>query len=338
LAPVAMSSAVTYVLRWLAEGQVTHATLCANSATRVARHCLGDGRHFGVSLRYSEDHVPRGPAGCVRDVADQSSAERFVVADACHLPQLDLNKLMATHVASRAAMTVALTTHNAETGTNDSRLRPVGVYVIEREALDHIPGPGYQDIKEELIPRLRREGMPVLPYIIHDRVFRLSGIDGYLATHEQVVSRIVQGDWAGADFERLGGSLVHRSADISSRSRLMGPCVVGPDARIAPGATIVGPTVVGEGVVIEKGATVSRSALWEGCRIGDAATVDSAIVTHGATVRPEETVTHGLRFPGRPNWRPRPERPIWTRRQATLPARTMRKNGVSASATANVAG
>jgi NDP-sugar pyrophosphorylase family protein len=332
-----MSSAVTYVLRWLSEGGVTDATLCANSATRVARHCLGDARQFGVSLRYLEDHVPRGPAGCVRDVACQSSAERFVVADACHLPQLDLSKLMATHVASRAAMTVALTTHNPETGSNDSRLRPVGVYVIEREALDRIPGPGYQDIKEELIPQLRRDGMPVLPYIIHDRVFRLAGIGGYLATHEQVVSRIVKGEWAGADFERLGGSLVHRSADISSRSRLIGPCVVGPDARIAAGVTIVGPTVVGEGVLVEQDATVSRSALWEGCRIGGAAAVDSAVVTHGATVRAAETVTHGLRC-GPQNWQPRPECPVWTRRQATGPARTMRKTGASASATANVAG
>jgi len=40
----------------------------------------------------------------------------------------------------------------------DAQVLPAGVYVFERRALEHVASTGFQDIKENLIPRLHRAG------------------------------------------------------------------------------------------------------------------------------------------------------------------------------------
>ena len=67
LLPVAESPLICYALRWLRDGGVRAATICANSESRFVRHCLKDGSEYGLDIRYFEDLTPRGPAGCVRD-------------------------------------------------------------------------------------------------------------------------------------------------------------------------------------------------------------------------------------------------------------------------------
>lgn len=333
LAPIALVPAVGYVLRWMADGGIRDITLCAHSATRVTYACLADGAAFGARLRYCEDRAPRGPAGCVRDVVRHSNADRFIVSDGCHLPCCDIEKLVATHVASGAAMTVLLTSFSPDANRNDTRLRPAGVYVIERSATEHIADVGYQDIKEELLPRLRAAGLAVLPYVIHDRVFRLGGLHRYLAAHERVVTQVVRGEMIGPNFERLGGSMVHRSADISAGCRLVGPCIIGPQAQLGAGTLLVGPTVVGKAAAVRDGAVVLRSAIWDGGRIEGDARVDGSVVAHGATVAAHETLAGGLRLPRRGRWQPAPQVFVWNRRR-TQPESLPRESGEHARASA----
>ncbi len=331
LMPVGLSPLVGYILRWFADGETPNVTLCANSASRVARICLGDGAAFDTNLDYYEDFSPRGPAGCVHDVAEQVDADRFIVADANHLPRFDLRKLVETHVASRAGMTVVLTSHCSDDNKNDTNLRPAGVYVIERRVLDAIGDRGYQDIKEEMIPALRRRGEAVLPYIIHDRVFRVTGLLGYLMAHEFIVRQLVAGEMIGRDFERFGGSLVHKTADISSTARLIGPCVVGPRARLEAGVVLVGPTVVGEGCRVGHDAVISRSALWTDCDLGHGTRLDSSVLTYGAALRPGTELISTLIAEGRSYWKPKPHQQLWSRRPATRQRSTEVVERLSAS-------
>lgn len=318
LTPVALTPVAGYGLNWLAEGGVRDAVICANSASGVATRVLGDGRRYGVRLDYHRDEIPRGPAGCLRDALLRTDARRVIVADAALLPSFSAGKLLATHALSGAAMTVVLSSHNLDAAA-DRRLRPAGAYVIERDALEAVSARGYQDIKEELIPQLRRAGRAVLPYVTHERVFRVAGLHAYLAMQEQVVEQIAAGRLQARDFERVGGSVVHKAADVSPASRLIGPCLVAAHARVRAGAVIIGPTVVGEHADIGENAVVSRSAVWDGAVVERRARVDGTVVAFAGVVRAGEHLAGGLRFAARLRL-PGGDTPIWARRVPAMAA------------------
>src|SRR5207247_2967912 len=67
---------------------------------------FGNGRHYGVSLHYSEDPIPRGPAGCLLDFVDLIGTETvLVIGGTVLLDSLDLGQLQACHRGDLAVIT-----------------------------------------------------------------------------------------------------------------------------------------------------------------------------------------------------------------------------------------
>ena len=93
LLPVGGQPLLTHALDWIRSAGIRAATICGNSDTGRIRSCLGDGNVWGVDLDYSEDVMPRGPAGCVRDAAMDSDAAEVVVVDGTIVPRVDLKAL-----------------------------------------------------------------------------------------------------------------------------------------------------------------------------------------------------------------------------------------------------
>src|SRR5918911_852352 len=61
LLPVAATPLICYPLRWLHEGGLRSATICANGSTKDIRAYLGRGSLVDMELAYYEDWSPRGP-------------------------------------------------------------------------------------------------------------------------------------------------------------------------------------------------------------------------------------------------------------------------------------
>ena len=105
LVPVALEPLISYSLRWLLQGGITHATICANGTTRLIEAALGDGDDLGMELSYYLDGTPRGPAGCVRDAGLRTGSQTILVTDGTAIPTVDVADLLASHHASGAAVT-----------------------------------------------------------------------------------------------------------------------------------------------------------------------------------------------------------------------------------------
>ena len=80
--PVAARPLLWHALTWVRRGGVLEASICGNSDTALFRRTFGTGEALGISLEYSEDVMPRGPAGCVRDAAHDTGADAIVVVGA----------------------------------------------------------------------------------------------------------------------------------------------------------------------------------------------------------------------------------------------------------------
>lgn len=297
LLPVADSPLISYVLRWLRDAGIRDATVCANSESRLVRRCLGDGSRFGLDIRYYEDTLPRGPAGCVRDAAIGSSARDFVVADGSVIPFVDLDDLIQSHRRSGAALTVVTQPFVDGDATTETMHRPAGIYIFSRRAIELTSKVGYQDIKELLIPNLDARGERTGIYQSDAESLRVTCFDTYRLTNAWMIERMAGGSSQWAGYRRDAASLVHEQAAVHDGARLIGPVMIGPETHIAEGAIILGPTWIGAGCDVGKNAMICRSVLWDACSVAEGATVDHCVLAGGSIVEAEAQLFNSLHTP-----------------------------------------
>jgi NDP-sugar pyrophosphorylase family protein len=296
LLPVAQIPVIGYVLRWLRDANVTRATICANSGSRAIQSCVADGAGLSMQLDYMEDATPRGPAGCASDAARHHAADTFIVVDGTVIPDFDLSQLLAAHRSSGAALTAVV--HNAAGGNGHAEGRsmsPAGIYAFSRRAFDALTQPGFQDIKDHLIPLLRRQRERIAAFHSPQFCPRVLNAETYLAVNHWTIERIPTHP---AIFERWGPFAVsgavasHATANVHSSARLVGPVILGEGVTVGANAVIVGPTSLGPRTQVAAGALVSRSVIWSAGDVGEGAFVDGSVIGDGFVI-PAQTAIQG---------------------------------------------
>lgn len=279
LLPVAHTPLIEYPLQWLRDAGIRTAILCANSATRSLKTTLGDTSGETLALQYFEDREPRGPAGCARDAALMSDAERFIVIEGTIVPTLDFDAMLAAHTASGAAATVVVEFDRRRRGmASGIRRQPAGIYVFERSALLSVAEHGYQDIKEGLLGRLSASGAHATMHEVRGLSAKVLDYSSYAAVSRWLVSRAIERPQFLAHYTRVGEGLHHPSVVVHPTARLVGPVLLGAGTRVERDAVIVGPASIGQRSLIAPGALVSRSFIWDECVVGDGAIVDSSVL------------------------------------------------------------
>lgn len=309
LIPMVDRPLVVYPLSWLRDGGIGSASICANSDTAFLRRRLGNGAECVISLDYYEDTMPRGPAGCVRDAVIQSGYSTFVVIEATTVPRISLSDLLEAHRTSEAALTVVVHDRSNEEAYSAGFQEPTGIYVFSLSALNQVPTTGYQDIKETLIPRLYASGQRVVKYSVQANAApRITDAASYLAVSRWLVELISAEDTLPRGYLRCGEARIHESVRIHESARLVGPVLIEPGCLISADSVIVGPTTIGAGCMIGQKAVVSRSSLWQECRVSASAVVDHCVMTSYSAVSAQQRLNNAVCLPGRE------PRPLWWRR------------------------
>jgi NDP-sugar pyrophosphorylase family protein len=229
-----------------------------------------------MDLSYYRDGTPRGAAGCVRDAAALCASDCFVVTDGTAIPTVDLHKLLEAHRGSGAAATAVV--HGERAGSGSPT--PGGVYVFERRVLEHVAENGFQDIKENLIPRLHRAGEQVMAFEDPGFCPHVLNAQTYLAVNQWMIQRLAA---AAADGD---APPIHPLARVERGARLVGPVLLGAGARVRAGATLVGPTSIGADSTVEADALVACSAVWSRCSVGAGAIVHGSVIGHETAIPP----------------------------------------------------
>jgi NDP-sugar pyrophosphorylase family protein len=295
LLPVAHRPLISYALRWLADSGVEDVVVCVNRASRGARGPIVESGQTS-RLDFYEDAEPRGPAGCARDAALGTTADLFVVAEGTSIPTVPLADLLDAHRTTGGIATVVVQQEQPGEG-NPCLTRPGGLYVFERRALEQVPAKGFQDIKENLIPRLYRAGEHVSAHVVGARGVRVLNTGTYLEANHYAVLRLLRRPPAAGGYGRAGDALVHRTATVAPDARLVGPVLIGPGCRVSSAATLIGPVVLGEACAVEAEAVVSRTVAWNRCTVGVKAVVDECVLADHVTVEPRARLSGAVRRP-----------------------------------------
>jgi mannose-1-phosphate guanylyltransferase len=256
------------------------------------RRALGDGRAFGVSIRYSDESDELlGTGGGIARARGLFGRGPLLVVNGKVVADLDLGKVVETH---RRAPPGTLATMVLREDPEAERWSPVeadamgrvvslrgqrsgltpvgplaalmftGIHVLEPSLMDRLPVGVSDVVGDAYLPAL----------VAGERIHSLT-MRGYFAEHS-TPERYLEGNLA----------LLERPDLVPHPP---GPLVgVDPAARVAAGAVVRGPVKIGAGAVIEDGATVGPLvSLGAGARVRAGAVVERAVVWEEAVVEGE---------------------------------------------------
>lgn len=313
LVPVVNRPFLEYQLDLLRRYGVDDVILCVNyQAKKLMRH-FADGDRFGLNIRYAAEDEPLGTAGALKNAAALLDSGPVVVLNGDILTDLDLGQVFRTHKESGAWVTLTLVEVDDPTRYGlvlldrqgrvqrflekpswdevTARTINAGIYVLEPSVFDHIPAGREVSVERETYPQLLSRGIPVQGHVAHSYWLDIGTPDKYLQAHwdllDQKLSIPIPGReiaprvWTGDE------------PDVSRRSTLVPPVVLGDGVVIRPGATVGPYSVVGDQTVIEEGALVARAVVGRRCTLGRASVVRQAVLDQETRLE-EEAAAEGL--------------------------------------------
>lgn len=284
--PLADRTIIEHVLGALRAAGIGEMAISANGRTHDIMDSLGHHPTPDVTIHYNEDCLPRGAAGCIKDCEEWLGNETFIVVHgACLLLNVDFSHLVEEHRRSGAALTVAATSDDDEMSRLALSLKPTGVYICEPSILQHIKKRGYQDMKEQLIPRLVENGLKVRAVPIRGRVIHIRNEECYLNAMVEIMDDAdLREQFMSAVPFKVPTVWVDPTAYIHPTARVVGPAYIGPHARVLADAVVIGPAIVGPNCEIERDAIVHESILWRGAKVGPSAMVEQTVMAADAVV------------------------------------------------------
>ena len=199
--PVAGKPLLEHILLYLKSFGITDLAINLYHLPHAVIDYFGDGRNWGLSLRYSVEKQLLGSAGGVKQLQDFFD-ETFVVYYGDIFTQADLHPMIDRHRRMDALATMGLyevpdpwnrgiveldhtniVVRFAEKPARDqvfSNLANAGIYVLEPEVLNSIPVQQVYDFGHDVFPDLLAKGAKIAGYTLQDRLIDIGLPEKYL--------------------------------------------------------------------------------------------------------------------------------------------------------------
>ena len=297
--PIEGKPAIERLLVHLVKQGIDRAVICSNGdGSLLAESIHADNR---LELKFLDEQLPSGTAGCVRDAASGETDELLLVLPASMICPPKINVLISAHHKGRSDLTVMF-----NPGHVNSKMLgdAAGIYICSPGLLEHIPKEGYFDIKESLIPEMLRVGKTVHAAVLPNHVGNFQDWRGYLYA---VANYLENTPKLNADLKlckRNNSQAVWMAADskVDPGARICGRVVIMGGTRISDGALILGPTILGRNVSIGKDSIVVESVLWDGAHVGPNCEIQRCLIDFNTAVR-ANTVVEEEAIPFKPEGR-----------------------------------
>jgi NDP-sugar pyrophosphorylase family protein len=255
--PVAGVPLAGRILRWLAGGGVADAVLNLHHRPESITAAVGDGGAFGVRVRYAWEPRILGSAGGPARALPLLDADRFFLVNGDTLTDLDLAALRAAHLASGAAVTMAVT-------ANPDPLHYGGVDLDGDGRVTGFTLPGPANRGWHFIGVQAADASVFAPLDPDEPSSTVGGLyRGLIAARPGAVRALV----AAASFFDIG-----TAADYLETCLAVGR------------AEGLGDVLAGARTTVRPGARAARCVLWDDVTVDDGAVLDACVVADGVHV------------------------------------------------------
>lgn len=185
LLPVGGVPVIEHILLWLKRHGIAEVAVNLYHLGAKIIDLLGDGSRFGVKITYSSEETLLGTAGGVKKM-EHFFDGTFVVVCGDVVTDFDLSAMLQFHREKRAMATLALVevsnpwevgiaeinesgklisfVEKPPRGVEPGNLGNGGIYVLEKEILNHIASEGFCDFAYEILPKIIKLGLSVYGY------------------------------------------------------------------------------------------------------------------------------------------------------------------------------
>jgi len=243
---------------------ITEIVLATSFKAELFEPYFGDGKNFGISIKYAVEEVALGTGGAISNASAMLEGSGPVaIFNGDVLSKHDLDRQFKAHEANGADVTLYLTEVNDAraygaveldgsgrvTAFNEKMENPptnvinAGCYIFNREIIDSIPFGKVISVERETFPQLLSNGAKVFGFIdksywldigtpaallkaSRDLVFEMN--KQFLALADSVIA---------ADAVLAGGSVIGRGSRIESLAQVDGS-VIGENAVVGAGARL----------------------------------------------------------------------------------------------------
>jgi lipopolysaccharide/colanic/teichoic acid biosynthesis glycosyltransferase/dTDP-glucose pyrophosphorylase len=302
LIPIINKPAFVHTLETLKEIGVPEAFLIFNE--EGAEASLFSERLSGFAIQTLVEKNPRGTAGCLKPIEDRLLGHTIILAAGLVvLSADDLKQMIAHHRKAEADLTVGLVklaekeplservVINDNNEVEDviqvhasmerrSHMKTSGVYVFESCVLEHIHPDKFMDIKEQLLPKLRRSGMRISSWVHTRNGHGIRSVGDYLRANFELLrdcdlaSAYLDG-YREIDKQVWVGKNVHIDPSVT----LVRPIVIGDDVRINRNVTIVGPSIIGQRCQVDKDSFIRESIFLPDSSLPSSQEVDRCLIS-----------------------------------------------------------
>lgn len=304
--PILNKPMIDHTICFLKKHNVNNILIAGSRDSNVEGHIkyLKQNNGANIDIQYIEEDKPRGTAGVLRDLQDFIKDKNFLVIN-CNtfIDDIDIDDVLAFHNEKDSMVTIGvkktleyhmeginITQEGVVNGFHiihpsrekRSSLKPTGIYIFKSDVLKFIDTNGYFDIKEQLIPILRKASLPVHIHELNGYCKPINTIDDYYNVHKEC---LLNGNIDSNNMTEIMENIwIGKETVISSQTYLIGPVIIGKNCIIEGHAQIIGPAVIGDGCKIKQGALVRESILWEDSVIEKTSNISYCIIRKGLTI------------------------------------------------------
>ncbi len=302
--PMANRPMMEHIVGLLSRHGITEIVVTVAFLADAVRNYFGDGSEFGVNISYATEQSPLGTAGSVLNAREELT-ERFLVISGDVVTDVDLSALLSFHEEKSAMATIALKSMenplefgivitNPDGSVERFLEKPTwgqvfsdtvntGIYVLEPEVFDFIPGGRPVDFSSEVFPALLEAGKGVYGCTVEGYWEDVGTLGAYLSAHTDVLDAKVSLDIPG--FRLREGMWMGEGVEIDPSAVIEGPAVLGDYCRIGPHVRLGSHTVLGANVRVGADASLERVVVHDNCLVGPAVSLRGCVIGRSSDLR-----------------------------------------------------
>jgi mannose-1-phosphate guanylyltransferase/phosphomannomutase len=273
---------------------------------------FGDGRNFGLQMRYVTEDKPLGTAGSVKNL-EKVLTDTFLVISGDALTDFDLDAAIKFHREKKATATLVLTKvdNPLEYGVVITDLegrvqrfleKPgwgevfsdtvnTGIYVLEPKIFNYCrPGEVF-DFSKDLFPLLISNQEPVYGYVASGYWSDIGNLEQYRQAHYDALTGAARVSIPGREIKP--GIFVGEAVEIDPEAVLEAPVLLGNYCRIKARTRLEEFTVVGDYGLIREDTVINRGILWQHCYLGANSEINGALLCRHNHLKGRNTVNDG---------------------------------------------
>lgn len=295
--PIMDKPVMEYAVELLKNNKITDIGVTLQYLPDEIMNYFGDGKDFGVNMRYFIEEIPLGTAGSVKN-AECFLDDTFVVISGDALTDIDLTKAITFHKQNNSMATlvlkeVAVPLEFGVVVTDSSgRIKGflekpswsevfsdkanTGIYLLEPEIFSCFEKNQKFDFSNDLFPLLLNEKKPMFGYVAEGYWCDIGNIEQYIRCHFDILKGLVKVNIKGEKYR--DGIWIGEHCEISEKAEISTPVYIGSGTKIYDGSKIGPYTILGKNNIISSNATIKRSVTFDNCYVGENAQVRGAIL------------------------------------------------------------